>query len=411
MAWRNTWRNTTRSLVVIIAVILGIWAAMFMTGFATGMSRSYINNAIQNALSHLQIHEPDFLRDRSVKHLIPNLEEVHRIIVQQPGVHSVSRRTVVNAMISSGQATRGITIKGVDPIAEAALSDLSEKVIEGSYFEEGRKNQILISRKLSEKLKVRIRSKLVLTFQDLSGTITAGAFRISGIFESGNTPFDEANVFVRQTDLNLLLIPAGQAATVIDDPTNIAHEIAIMLEQPGRIEAVEEVLQAALPGLQVDTYREIAPDLQLYESQIQNISLIYLAVIMLALIFGIVNTMLMAVLDRIRELGMLMAIGMNKLRVFLMIVMETILLCLIGAPVGLLLGFLTVRYLGSYGIDLSAFSNSLQMYGLSERVYFELEPVVYYQVPLTVMLTALLAALYPAFKAIRLRPVEAIRKI
>ena len=132
---------------------------------------------------------------------------------------------------------------------------------------------------------------------------------------------------------------------------------------------------------------------------------------MLALSFGIINTMLMAVLERIRELGMLMAIGMNKLKVFTMIVLETIMLVAVGAPVGVLLGTLTIAFLGHRGIDLSAFSDTLKMYGMSDTIYFQVEPVVYLQMAIAVSVTALLASIYPALKAIRLRPVEAIRKI
>ncbi|MEO0340392.1 MAG: FtsX-like permease family protein, partial [Bacteroidota bacterium] len=157
------------------------------------------------------------------------------------------------------------------------------------------------------------------------------------------------------------------------------------------------------PSLLVENYRERAPDVELYESMLGSLSLIYLIIIMLALVFGIINTMLMAVLERLRELGMLMAIGMNKLKVFLMIVTETLLLTLVGAPVGLALGALTVAYVGKRGLDLSAFSSTMEMYGMANVVYFDLAPEVYWQVVIVVSLTAILASIYPALKAIRLR--------
>lgn len=408
LAWRNTWRNPTRSWVVIIAIAMGIWAAMFMTGFATGMSRSYIENAIQGLLSHIQIHQPEYLQDRSVKSRIPDLAVLQERLEYEENIANYSIRTLATGMIASGNATRGVTIRGVEPEMEKQVSNIATKLQEGDYFESDRKNQLLISRKMAEKLKAKLRSKLVLTFQDMEGTITAGAFRVVGIFESGNAPFDEGNVFVKRQDLNRLLteatadpIPSGE----------LAHEVAIMLRYPETLETTESIFEKAFPKLQTDTYREAAPDLQLYESQIENVSMIYLTIIMLALVFGIINTMLMAVLERVKELGMLMAIGMNKLKVFLMIVVETLLLGLIGAPLGVLLGSLTISYLGKNGLDLSSFSQSLQMYGLSEQVYFDLEPSVYVQIPVAIFITALMAAIYPAFKAIRLRPVEAIRKI
>jgi len=210
-------------------------------------------------------------------------------------------------------------------------------------------------------------------------------------------------VYVKRKDLNAILIGKKELLA--------AHEIALMLKNTDQIEQLEDHLAAIFPTVQVDTYRELSPDLRLYETQISNISLIYLGIIMLALVFGIINTMLMAVLERVRELGMLMAIGMNKAKVFFMIVFETLLLGLIGGPLGLFLGWMTNWYFSNYGINLSAFSQSLKEFGLSEQVFFELDRAVYIQVPVAVVITALLASIYPALKAIRLRPVDAIRKI
>ena len=411
LAWRNIWRNPTRSLVVIVAVMLGIWAAMFMSGFAIGMSRSYINNAIQNLYAHIQIHDGDFLKDKSVKYMIPDYPGLENSLAKNEHIEAFSSRSLVNGMIASGKSSRGLTIRGIDPAEEDSLNQLSSKLLEGTYFKEKRKNQILISKKLAEKLRVKLRSKLVLTFQDLNGTITAGAFRVAGIFQSGNAQFDEGNAFVRKEELNGLLLPVGDSLLSHLDPQDIVHEVAIMMKDPDLIDQEQALMNGFSDQLSVQNYREIAPDLQLYESQIKSVSLIYLTIIMLALIFGIINTMLMAVLERIKELGMLMAIGMNKLKVFLMIVFETLMLSLIGAPMGLLLGVLTTLYLSKKGINLSAFSDSMQMYGISEIVYFEQDPSVYVQIPVVVIITALLASIYPALKAIRLKPVEAIRKI
>jgi len=409
MAWRNIWRSTTRSMVVIVAIALGIWAAMFMSGFATGMAKSYVNNAIKNIISHIQIHHPDYADENDVKKRIEQPELVAEHVKETPHVQAVSVRSLANGMISTAQGARGIRVKGIVPEDEARTSALDSNIVEGDYLASDRRNPILISQELAEKLNAKVRSKMVLTFQNLHNEIVAGAFRVTGIFDTGNRGFNESHVFVMREDLNRLLL-GGQEATDTTD-FEVAHEMAIILNDAEQLDATNQQLENAFPDLKVETYREISPELQLYESQIESISAIYLTVIMLALIFGIVNTMLMAVLERVKELGMLMAIGMNKLRVFLMIALETVLLAVVGAPVGLLLGYLTIQYLGEYGIDLSAYSDTLSMYGMSSVIYFELDPVVYWQIPIAVAITAVLASLYPAYKAIRLRPVEAIRKI
>ncbi len=422
MAWRNIWRNPTRSLVVIGAIAIGVWAALFMSGFATGMARSYVQNAIANIVSHIQIHHPEYDMDNDVRYFLPDIAAVEQQLSANPEIASFSARTLVNGMIASSQTARGVRAKGIDPETEREVSHLDEKIIEGEYLSGDRRNGLLIGKKLAGKLQVKLRSKVVFTFQDFHGEITAAAFRVVGIFETGNNPFDEAHIFVEQSDLNRLLGPVPATAAAAGDspqviPTGQAdqgpaiHEIAIILKDQKQVQSVKASLDEKLPDLEVQTYREISPDLDLYEGQIETISIIYLVVIMLALIFGIINTMLMAVLERIRELGMLMAIGMNKLKVFAMIFLETLMLVAVGAPVGVLLGTLTITYLGHRGVDLSAFSDTLKMYGMSDTIYFEVEPVVYLQMAIAVSITAILASIYPALKAIRLRPVEAIRKI
>ena len=398
----------TRSLVVMGAIAVGIWAALSLTGFATGMVKSYVNNAVQNIVSHIQVHQPEFLDENEVKYNIPDAEAVEQAIRAEPGVKAVSVRSVVNGMISSSKGARGVSIKGVIPEEEARVNALDENIVEGDYlFGEGR-NPILVSSELAKKLNVKVRSKVVLNFQDRGGSITAAAFRIVGIFDTDNNPFDLSHVFVRRNDLNSLLIPAADSSLAVE---GLAHEIALMVDDIRQVNLIAASLSSKFPNLKVQTYREISPDLELYEGQIKNISLIYLTVIMLALVFGIINTMLMAVLERIKELGMLMAIGMNKLRVFLMIVLESILLGLVAMPVGLLLGYITIEYVGANGIDMSMYAKGLESFGMSSIIYFELDPIVYLQVAVGVFLTAILASIYPALKAIRLKPVEALRTI
>lgn len=402
IAWRNIWRNPVRSIVVMGAIAIGIWATIFMTGFATGMANGYVDNAIANVIAHLQIHNPAYLTDEEVQYALPKCMERTSEIEAMPEVEAISARTIANGMIASSKGARGIRIRGVVPEAEQKVSGINDKIVEGTYFTEKQRNPILISTALAEKLGLKLRSRLVLTFQDEQGEIISSAFRVNGIFKTSNKAFDEGIVFVLQTDLKNLVAPGVE---------DFSHEIAILLHQSDQTAAFQQKLKNQYPDWTVRSYGDISPELKMYESQIAYVSFIYLFIIMLALIFGIVNTMLMAVLERVRELGMLMAVGMNKFRVFFMIVFETCFLGLIGGPLGLGLGALTIAGLGHYGVNLSMFSESLRMYGMSELVYFEVDPVVYWQMPIGVAITALLASIYPAWKAVRLRPVEAIRKI
>ncbi|MDX1667474.1 MAG: FtsX-like permease family protein, partial [Saprospiraceae bacterium] len=358
--------------------------------------------AITNVVSHLQIHQSGYVAEGEVENYIAKADSLGDRIQQMSAVEAVSTRTLVSGMLSSSRSAQGIIVKAVEPEMEDRTTALREKVVEGDYFDGKWRNELLMSTEVAEKLGVDPGSKVVITFQDLTGNITAGAFRIRGLFSTGNDPFDKSHVFALRSDINRLLGAAENG---------LAHEIAILLDDNSGVEGIADSLKEMMPGLEVRTYREISPELELYESQIEYVSYIYLGIILLALIFGIVNTMLMAVLERVRELGMLMAIGMNRVRVFFMVFLETVILSLLGVPLGLFLSYLTIIFFRERGIDLSAFSETLQMYGLSEVIYFDLDPATYWQVPVMVALTAIIASVYPALKAVNLKPVEAIRKL
>jgi ABC-type lipoprotein release transport system permease subunit len=400
IAWLNIWRSPLRSFVVLGSVMIGVWALISLLSFSFGMIKSYVNNAIRIQTSHIQIHHPEFKEDQEVKYFMKNPADRLATIRQIEYVQAATARIVINGMLATSRGARGVAIRGVDPESEKTVTKFTEKITEGEYFAADKKNQILISKRLAKKLKIKLRKKVVLQFQDLKGDIVAGAFRIVGLFNTENTPFDEANVFVLRSDINRLL---GNG--------DVAHEIAIFLNDPEDLAPAQAALKAAFPNELVENYREISPDINLYESQIGVSATIFIFIFMLALIFGIINTMLMAVLERTRELGMLMSIGMNKLKVFGMVVFETIILGFIGAPIGLGLGWLTVQYFTDKGLDLSAFSGGMEQFGMSTIVYPALDTDIYIQLGLSVVVTAVLASIYPAFKAISLRPVEAIRKI
>ncbi len=399
IAWRNIWRSVTRSLVVIGAIVVGIWSIIFLVGMVNGMIESYIDNAIKNEVSHIKIHHPEFIKDKESKFKISDIAKLKESIDTINGVKAVSYKTIINSMIGSSHASRGISTVGVVPEYESKVSGVSERVVEGTYLSDAKKNQILISKRLAEKLKVKLRSKVVLTFQDLENEITMGAFRVVGLFDTGNYMYDETVVFVRQKDINKLLGMNGYG-----------HEVAILLDDLKEMEVVQQRIAKLFPDLLVRNYKEVQPELALFQSQIKMAGIIYMVIFMLALIFGIINTMMMAVLERVRELGMLMSVGMNKIKVFFMIVVETLLLAIVAAPIGLLLGYLTTSYFHKVGINLFFYSEEgMKQFGMDKFIYPNVYTDTYLQLVIAVSLTALLGSLYPAWKAINLRPVEAVR--
>ena len=387
-------------MVVILSIAVGLWAGVFMVAFSWGMYKQYMRETVETQISHLQLHHPKFEEEREVQYILTNNLPIMKYISADDKVKGVSARTVSAGMVSSPTTASGITIYGIFPEEENKVTQLASRVIEGKYLDSLGRNPILIGKKLAQKLKVNLKSKIILTFQDTAGVIVAGAFRIAGIYKSKNTTLDEMNVYVRSTDLNRLL-----------NVENTAHEIAILLKDDGSVEVVKEKLKKKFPDITIKTWKELAPDLNLVINSFNMYMYIFVGIILLALTFGIVNTMLMAVLERVREIGMLMAIGMSRLRIFFMILLETIYLALVGGPLGLLIGHFSVKYTGKIGIDMSMYSEGLSAWGFSSIVYPELASSYYLPLTLMTIFTAILSAIYPAIRALRLNPAEAIRKI
>ncbi len=384
----------------MFAIAIGVAATVFMMAFISGQMQSFINNTIKTEISHIQIHHPNYKEEYDVSYTMRDIDYKLKEITKLSNVKAATSKTIANGIISSAKASRGITITGINPELEKTITQMDQNIIEGSYLSSEKRNPIVIGQRLADKLKVGIRKKLVLRFQDKQGEIIDAAFRIVGIFKTNSNKFDEATVFIRQPDLNQLL-----------NLENEAHKIAVLLHDEQFIIQDKADIQSIESNLLVETYEEISPEIRLFKSQIGISAKFIMTIVMLALFFGIINTMLMAVLERYRELGMLMSVGMNKVRVFTMIVLETLLIGLISAPLGMLIGYIAINWTARNGIDLSAYSEGMSEFGLGSIVYPQLQSGSFMQISIAVLITTVLAAAYPAYKAIRLRPVEAIRKI
>lgn len=401
IAWRNIWRNKARSLIVISSIIIGVWAGIFILSFSWGMYKNNIDESVYRQLSHIQIHHPTFGEENDSKFTITNTDEKMKQFLSDDRIASVSSRVISSGMITSPTTASGVKIYGINPPSEITQIRLNESVREGTYFKSGKENEILIGEKLAKKLKVKVKSKVVMTFTNIESEIISGAFRIGGIYRSKNISLDEVNVYVQQKYLQGLL-------ELNPSETN---EIAILVKNEEQLDTIKKFSIGVVPKGKIEDWKELSPELSMIIESFNLYTYIISGIILLALTFGIINTMLMSVLERIRELGMLMAIGLNKRKIFFMIMLETIYLTLIGAPIGLLTGWLTVTVLGKTGINLSMFSEGLASYGFNSMIYPDLDYDKYVIIVTMCLITAILSAIYPAYKALQLNPSEAIRKI
>ena len=399
ISWRNVWRNHKRSIVMMLAVAIGLWGGLLALGIANGLVTERQRTTIEQHISHIQIHNPEFLKDDNIRNHISDYKELLETINQIPEIQEYSARTMVTGMLATASLTKGVRIIGIDPQREDETSNIGSNTIEGSFFEDPGRNPILVGRTLADKIKVQERSRVVLTFQDPDNEIISAAFRVFGIFQTSNTTFDETNVYILQSDLVSYL-----------DSMMVVSEIAIILDDIEESETVAGYLKGHFPDLEIRTWAEVSPELSYLNEMFGVMITIILGIILLALAFGLVNTMLMSVYERIQELGMLMAVGMNKKKIFSMILLETSFITFGGAAGGVLLGYVTIRAIQNTGLNLAVVGgDSLEYMGFPSVIYPELDPSFYYTLTIMVIITVFLAAIFPALRALRLKPAEAVR--
>jgi len=383
-----------------MAIVVGVSSLAFMIGFFKSFIVVLVNNGINADYSHIQIHHPEFKKDYETRYTVPNPDDLRNFLSKQDSIKAVSSRVIVNGMVASAKAANGVAVYGIDPLAEGQVTRLDSSLIEGGYFQNIKRNPILISYKLAENLKVKLRSKVVITVQNVDGNVISGAFRVEGIFETKSPRINEMVVYVRDNDLRELLGLEGGV-----------HEVALLLDHDDAETPLSTRLSSQFPGYLVESWRSLAPELDMMQSQMGVSMTAILIIIMGALCFGIVNTMLMAVLERVKELGMLMAVGMKKSRVFMMIVIETLFMAGLGAPIGIVIGLAINTYFENTGIDLTAYSDGLKDYGYDTIFYPSIAVSDYVMIAMGVGLTAILASVYPARKATKLKPIEALHTI
>ena len=401
IAWRNIWRHKLRSSIIILAVTIGLFGGLAAAGIMKGMVFDMVKNTIETQVSDIQIHNDEFLLNNEIEFFIDDSDNKLVEISKNQNVKAVCQRTKTFGMAATASTGTGVMINGVEPEREQLVTNIHTKFTDSlsTYFTSGKKNRIIISSKLADKLNAKIKSKIIITFQDFEGNLTGASFKVAGIFKTQNTMFDEQNVFVRKSDLDRLLVM----------PKNTSHEIAILLNKS--IDAKTQVaeIQKIVPSYKVEPWEDIDPYLKLTSSLTSYMLIIFMSIIMLALGFAIVNTMLMVILERTKELGMIMAIGMNKFKVFKMIMYETTMLALVGGVVGIVISAIFTWYFGDVGIDISSVGEGFEQLGYSSVMHPVLEMVDYIQVVILVMITGVIASIFPTIRALKMKPAEAVR--
>ncbi len=404
IAWRNVLRNKRRSLILITSIVVGVVALVLTEGFAVGMLHQMLTNQIGADAGYIQIHKKGYQSDPTLENSMTDPEPVRDALEKDSAVLDYSERLRVYGLISSAYNSYGVSIVGIVPSEEKRITTISQYVTKGTYLS-GKPGQILISTSMAEKLKVGLGDKVVIMASQRDGSIGSEACRIAGIFETLNSGFDQSHVYIPIQTAGQLLNADGLVSEFVVNPKDPDDMDAVVSQIRHRIEA----LPGAPNRYEVLTYEQMLPllvaQLELYKQALYLIAIL----IAFALIFGIIDTMLMSVMERTHEFGVSMAVGMSHGRIFRMVMTEALFLAIIGTAIGLAASYIVVSELSHSGWDLSMFSASLKSLGIGSIIYPVIQTSSVIQTVLIIPIATLLGAIYPALKAVKLQPVEAIR--
>ena len=400
LAWRNLWRNHRRTIIMLAAISIGAWAMIFMTALMRGMVNDMVRDGIRSLPGHVQVHNPAFRDDPSVNNLLSMSDVELSEALASAGIDRFATRVRVPAVISSERESRGVTLLGVDPLQELSLEAVGSVIADGRGLDAVDDNGIVIGRKLADKLDTEIGKRVVLMSQDPDNEVADRGFRVVGFFEANLAAQEEAFVFAGRATLQKMLRidnQVSEVALVGDDYRNVE----VLLADTRRAMDERDEVQ---PWYELDTY------LGTMLNVMDGFVLVWVIVIFLALSFGLVNTLVMAVFERVREIGLMLALGMRPSSILMQIVFESTMLLIIGLGIGNVLAFASVAPLRD-GIDISIVAEGMEMFGASSVLYPELQMSDVVLANVVVLVLGFLASLSPAWRASRYEPVEAITKV
>ncbi len=397
LAWRNLWRNPRRTLITLIVVSVGLWSVLAFNSFLNAWTQASKDTTLQLLLGQGQIHAAGYMDDPGVEKLMPPPDPALRAALDDPRIASWAMRLVVPAVVQSEYKTLPVMIVGVDPKSERRVSSIPGKVVAGRYLSGVGDDGVVIGQHLADRLKTGLGRRVILMSQGSDGKLAEQSFDVVGLYDADQQT-EDYYVFTGRKAEQAFLGLSGQIA-----------EIVFTIPNEADLEPVIASLRKAAPGLDVRSWKRLSPFLAATDAFMGGFIYIWLAVVFTLMAIGIVNTQLMAVFERTHEFGLLQALGMKPRLILVMVTMESTLLIGLGVALGAVIAAATI-WATADGIDLSAFAKGLELVQGGQILFPEFDGRSFVLFSLAIWFLGIIVALWPAWRASRASPVEAMRQ-
>ena len=397
VSWRNLWRNRTRTNVTITAVALCIAILIIFQSMIVGLIEKAVFNTTNLVIGEVQIHANGYLNDKSLYKDLKNTEKI-KSIAKKNNIGLVER-SYGFGLISSGTKSAGTQFWGVNPESELKHFDFAKHINQGTFLNSSSSNKIVLGNKLALSLAAEVGTELVVFVQGADGSLGNDLFYVSGILKNVADNIDRSAAIILENDFNILF-----------SSNNMIHEIALNSKGNFEAEEIQNLMSAEIKDVEIDTWKQLMPTIALMTEKMSVfMRTLFSLIFTIAAGLGVMNTMIMSTYDRMKEFGIIRAIGATPWRIIKQVSLESFILTFVASIIGTVVGLSAALYFQKYGFDVSGQGN-LSFGGVV------MDPIWKASVSLGIillpiglmMLTSILSSLYPASIAARIKPVEAI---